>query len=402
MTNDRKPGPGEPEEPLSATAMFFRSLDEAAQAKQETPGRAPEKPGAGPLKPPSSSGPGEFTQIFGGGSPSQAPAAPRQSSGTPPASARPDEPGEFTRIFLKDTDPHPGRADEILPPRRSEGVGRSKGFSTPGVSDAVSGDSTFTHLFKDSGSFPAAQPAPISPQSPFGSDAMRSGETPPRFPGERSIPPSSDRSVSQILSNLSSDRPSSPGPRDADVFPYREEPRRVTSAPPVPPPAAEPGGVTQILNRLAPETVRPVVDTPPVRVEAAPKSGPGEYTRMISREELIPSAAPPAPAPAVAPSAPPVQAAPPLPKIQPPAVAVPRIPAVPAPAPAAAAPAALPAAPPIPIAAVPPLPKPALPAAPPAAAPKGKLEAMVPLLLLVNTFLLAVILVVLVFLIKSK
>jgi hypothetical protein len=36
------------------------------------------------------------------------------------------------------------------------------------------------------------------------------------------------------------------------------------------------------------------------------------------------------------------------------------------------------------------------------AAPKGKLEALVPILLVVNTFLLVVILVVMIFLIKSR
>jgi len=55
--------------------------------------------------------------------------------------------------------------------------------------------------------------------------------------------------------------------------------------------------------------------------------------------------------------------------------------------------------------AVPKVPTPHLPPvpAPPAlAAPKGKLEALVPTLLVVNTFLLVVILVVMIFLIKAR
>jgi hypothetical protein len=45
---------------------------------------------------------------------------------------------------------------------------------------------------------------------------------------------------------------------------------------------------------------------------------------------------------------------------------------------------------------------PHLPAPPVIAAPKGKLEALVPMLLVVNTFLLVVILIVMVFLIKAR
>jgi hypothetical protein len=43
-----------------------------------------------------------------------------------------------------------------------------------------------------------------------------------------------------------------------------------------------------------------------------------------------------------------------------------------------------------------------MPAPPAAVAPKGKLEALVPMLLVVNTFLLVAILVVMIFLIKAK
>jgi hypothetical protein len=43
-----------------------------------------------------------------------------------------------------------------------------------------------------------------------------------------------------------------------------------------------------------------------------------------------------------------------------------------------------------------------MPAPPAVAAPKGKLEALVPMLLVVNTFLLVAILVVMIFLIKAR
>jgi hypothetical protein len=146
------------------------------------------------------------------------------------------------------------------------------------------------------------------------------------------------------------------------------------------------------LNRLAPEPVKSVFDSAPVRVESAPATGPGEFTRMISREEVNAARAgepaPPSPAFAAAP----------LPKLQPPPMAAPRMPAAPALPPVQVAP---PPAPAIPVAAVPIPPKPPVPAAPPPA-PKGKLEAMVPILLLINTFLLMVLLVVVVFLIKTR
>jgi hypothetical protein len=45
---------------------------------------------------------------------------------------------------------------------------------------------------------------------------------------------------------------------------------------------------------------------------------------------------------------------------------------------------------------------PPMPAPPAVGAPKGKLEALVPMLLVVNTFLLVTILVVMIFLIKAK
>jgi hypothetical protein len=49
------------------------------------------------------------------------------------------------------------------------------------------------------------------------------------------------------------------------------------------------------------------------------------------------------------------------------------------------------------------LPKPApLPPVPALAPPKGKLEAMVPILLVINTFLLLLLLMVVIFLIKAK
>ena len=51
---------------------------------------------------------------------------------------------------------------------------------------------------------------------------------------------------------------------------------------------------------------------------------------------------------------------------------------------------------------MPAIPKPALPPMPALAPPKSKLEAMVPILLVINTFLLLILLVVVIFLIKAR
>jgi len=405
MTNDRKSGPPEPEdrEPLSATAMFMRSLDEAATQKPEggpevRPLGMPQSlaepgPQFGPLP---SSQPGEFTQIFGSANRPPAPSVPLAAAQPAPASRPEEQSGEFTRIFLKETGVPPSRADELLP-RKNESSSRAKGFSSPGVSDAASGDSTFANFFKPN---PAAATQPPSAK-PAGSPLLgaelnnphRPPDAPSRFSGV--VPPSSDRSVTDILSHLAADRSTSLGQRNAEVVPYREEPRRDSPLSPLSQaPAADPGGVTQILNRLAPEPVRSVIESAPVRIEPAPTAGPGEFTRMISREEVnaargIPPPAQPAPAPSAPAFAPP---APPLPKLQPPPAA--RIPVIPAPA-------ALPVAPAMPAAAAPAPPK--LPVPIPAPAPpKTRFEAMVPFLLLVNTFLLVVLLVVVVFLVKTR
>lgn len=125
---------------------------------------------------------------------------------------------------------------------------------------------------------------------------------------------------------------------------------------------------------------------PPAPVDA----GPGEFTRMISTLGVsgAPSAAAPPVQPASqqqAPAAPPVKV-----EVQVPVQ-------TPAP-PAIAASVAAPKAPPI-AASVPPAPKLAPPL--PAAAAKGKFDAIVPLLLIVNTFLLLAILLVLLFQVRG-
>ncbi|HKO12709.1 MAG TPA: hypothetical protein VJV22_12120 [Acidobacteriaceae bacterium] len=216
------------------------------------------------------------------------------------------------------------------------------------------------------------------------------------IPQVEHAPQSTDQSVTSLIASLGS--ASSPaGRQEQEVVPYRVEAQPRSFAPeakPAPPAQADAGGVTQFIRRLADEPRAPVPDTPAeATFAAAPevKSGPGEFTRMISKAEMDAAigAAAIAPAPQAAPHA----AAAPV--VQPIAVAAPHV-AVPVPPKIPSMPAAAP-----PVAVAPVLPKIPAPAVPAIPAPKGKLESMVPYLMIVNTFLLLVVLLVLVFLIKA-
>ena len=170
-----------------------------------------------------------------------------------------------------------------------------------------------------------------------------------------------------------------------------------TPEPPAAPSAPEAGSVTRLIQRLSEGTkAPPLVESspatpapPPVHVD----SGLGEFTRMIfhqqhQREHQAPAAAPACSSAAPAAAAP-AFAVPPIPK---PAVAMPPMPAAPPPAPAMAAPKFEPPK-------APAIPKPAPPAV---AAPAGKFQEMVPILLVVNTFLLLVLIVLVIFELKGK
>jgi hypothetical protein len=445
--NDFNSGPGSTEqgESLSATGMFLRAFDSNSEAPLQATEEQLAKPAAPPVPStpiasgPQSSGPGEFTQMFQAREPrqnsvpapiaSQTPQAPPQavppraeSQASPaPAQAATPGPGEFTRIFVKPVAPSaelPARPAVEVPPTAVNPT-RLKGFSTPGVSDSASAEGSFTQFFKAASAAPASAPAappaqtfapptpappPVSqardwPREPdFGAgskpfDLGRDrGLNPNANPTSFSTPAPASGSATGLLSALSSPEAGSAAPRQPDPVPYRPEPMPSYSAPP---PAehstVEPGSVTRLIQRLSqvpretpPEPILPPASAPPIGASAS--SGPGEFTRMISAGAVraaVESSAQPAP---VAP-----------------ALAAPTPIAIPAPAaPAMAAPAMkAPAPPPAPKFEPPKVEAPKL--APPAvAAPKSKLEAMVPILLIMNTFLLIVLLVVVVFAMKSK
>ena len=438
--NDFNSDPLDQADPLSATGMFLSSFGSTPAPSQEPPESGAAKPdpfaasGPGttrtdwPAPPPShssptpsASGPGEFTQMFRAMETRPSPSAVSQPPVTTPAvqPAPSQSAGEFTRNFVSGStpstehrSPEQGARTVVEPPPippPAPNPPRMKGFSTPGVSDSASAEGSFTQFFKAT---PApASTASLTPPAPLPVQSYRPPAPPPpmtekpwqREPEFGSITkpadaPPSTPSATGLLSALSTPGGASYSSRQPEVTPYRPEPLPSYTPPPPQPSAMEAGSVTKLIQRLSqvPRETPPAPITPVTAAPAPPVSSslgePGEFTRMISGDTVkaalgtaAPIAAtPPAPAPAA-----------------PPPIAMPHlaVPAVPH------APAIAPPAMPAPKAAAPPkieLPKIAPPAAPAFAAPKSKLEAMVPILLVINTFLLVVLLVVVVFALKAK
>ncbi len=417
--------------------MFLRAFGENSKAETAPSdplfGSPPAKqPQASTERPTLPSGPGEFTQIFQNldakaapapaGLPSRhetatfrasspapvepAPPAAPQASSSPSSSA-----GEFTKIFVGGASqpstpasrtseefakpaPQPRVSEEFGKPAAAPPSSAARGFSSPGVSGSASGEGSFTQIFSTAPakpSHPAAEPpAAPSPRNPeWNNDPFfRTSQNPP--------PPENSPSVTSLLSSLGTPGGPAPG-RPTEPVPYRPEPSP-RSAPMFSQeaPEAGSGGVTRLIQRLAQSPVEPQAPPPAAPVAPPVSSEPSEFTRIISRMSAPPAHEPP---PVPTPAAPPRTPAP--------AFAMPPAPAMPAVAPPAmphAAPAAAPrfTPPAVPAVQMPPAPKPPAIAAPAIAPPKSKLEAMVPILLVINTFLLLILLIVVIFLIKSK
>lgn len=420
MTNNPKPESGSHEEvdPLSATAMFLRTLDKQQEAGHDEPsagsGIAPDGRQSVPRDfPPASSTPesdkGEFTAIFGRSSPrpsSQATSVPVAATPVPrpvteadPAPPAKEGPGEFTRIFVKGSAMSPKplvRNMETSAEPAPATPPSARGFSAPGVSDAASNDASFTNFFKLNAKGANSVPQPREPLP----TPERPPETPLRDRSSRSeasiagsnqgqiSPAPESQSITSIIESLSS-----PANR-AEPAPYQTiEPTPASYQPPLKSnaqPDFDSGGVTQFIHKLTDAPPAPAPAPAPVR---EPNPGPGEYTRIISaRNQPVPTATPDSPA-----------AQPAAPASGGPAFVRPAVPAMPAVAPIPQRPQMSPPAAPaaIPVA----MPAPKLPPAPVPAAlapPKGKMEALTPVLLIINTFLLVTILVVLLFLIKGR
>ncbi len=374
---------------------------------------------------PSTQGPGEFTRIFVAGAVIEHgnKTLVETPQFTPPAASTPSP--ASTPAPAAPASPVPASS---APPAVERGFLR-RGFR---IRRRLRG--SFTQFFKAQPPSPSAHVAPpvqhVSAPPPPRPVAEKPWQpefsAPPKAAEPAAGPSVEPSSATGMLSSFAapaqpaSSAPSSSGftaspyqaaPRAPEPAPYRSEPMppmpSYTPAPAPPEPSGmEAGSVTKLIQRLSqvpreapPEPTHATAAFPP----APPvSSGPGEFTRMISGDTVkaalagSPAAPPP---PAAAPAPPPAFAMPAMPAAPKPAVPVmapPPMPAMPA-APKAAAPAPAP----MPMPAMPTAPKVAPPPASALAAPKGKLEAMVPILLVFNTFLLVVLLVVVIFAMKK-
>jgi hypothetical protein len=400
MTEDgKKPGiegAGDPD-PLSATGMFLNAFqtqpDQPAKQEQESAGdwfAAEDKSGAklggaklggpwgqplnAPSGPSSASGPslgegkpvpGEFTQMFQKLEFAPAPPVTSAPEARPAPEVSRQEPGEFTRMFVRATAsmpqrPMPAVSDPaaFAPPATP----RLKGFSTPGVSDSASPEGSFTQLFQ------SAAPAPVAPVRPF---TPLSNGTEAAWSSNLDTPPSKDAmesaGVTQLFRALSPEN-ETPANRFGEQSPQ-----------PAVPASSTPGSITMLIQRLT-EEQSSSSPLPPSGLEPARVSEPGEFTRIMSGGSASGAAAQGGPAAKV------------------PAPAVFSIPAAALPAPAVSAPA-LPAVA-VPKPQAPPIPAPQVVAS--ADPPQSKLQQMMPMLLVLNAFLLVVLIVLVVFLLKAR
>jgi hypothetical protein len=147
-----------------------------------------------------------------------------------------------------------------------------------------------------------------------------------------------------------------------------------------------------LIQRLNEDLQQASVPSPPMPPAAAPAglSGPGEFTRIIAGGMTNPAAAAGAGV-AAGNFAIPVPPTPAVPAVPVPAFAAPQVPVAPTPAFAP---------PPVPALAVPPAQPPKVaPSAPPQ---QSKLQQMLPMLLVLNAFLVVVLILLLVFALKSR
>ncbi|HEY9126684.1 MAG TPA: hypothetical protein VIM62_06135, partial [Acidobacteriaceae bacterium] len=152
-------GSSEHEEPLSATAMFLRSLEEPSVKQPEPKPEASWPVTSAPAaRPQAEAGPGEFTRMFQAAPRQETAAAPPMASSFPEQGPAPSQgagpglgqglgqaPGEFTRIFYAESVSREAKTviepPPYVAPAAPLAAGSSrKGFSTPGVSDSASGE----------------------------------------------------------------------------------------------------------------------------------------------------------------------------------------------------------------------------------------------------------------------
>jgi hypothetical protein len=232
---------------------------------------------------------------------------------------------------------------------------RMKGFSSPGASDSASAEGSFTQLFRPAP--PVAARSPLQAQPSSSPPEVEKREWPPAYDSGAKQPSPAKESpgVTELFRALSA----TDGPQATQNV---ERPLSFSNtrpvAPPAPPPTTPGDSFTVLIQRLTENTSPPpqVLETRQIAPAAAAPSGVGEYTRIISRDEIRSSSV--APIQQVAAEA----------KIQAPVVE---------PLKAAPTPAAVPPA-------------------------KNKLQELVPILLVLNAFLLVVLIVLVIFALVRK
>jgi hypothetical protein len=355
---DGKPGakPTGQNDPLSATGIFLDAFHWQSDPSQ---GQAPES-----LAPPAAAKPatteaspvaqGEFTQLFGTLNPAASPPQSQSAAPAPRTSAAPQETpkqtsGDVTRIFMQQAAPltePPVRAIPSPTPPAPANPPRMKGYSSPGASDSASAEGSFTQLFRTV----TPSPAPLPRIQPLAAQAS----SPPPAVEKTEWPNTTAKSLgaTDLFRALS-------GPEGSQADRNAPRPESFSNSMPGPP---TPGSVTMWIQKLSENAERSsteqAFEPPPPTATPAPGtlSGQGEFTRIISSVPAPPASAVPK-----------VQA----PAIEPPQVAAPKL-----------APPAF--------------------AAPAVPAPRTKLQEMLPILLVLNAFLLVVLILVVIFALMRK
>ena len=350
--------------------------------------------------PASPSSPGSFTKMFNAASvaPTGPAAGEVHTAPAQPQSAQPSSgPGEFTKIFR-------GIKAENLPPVAAAPV-------SPPKQPPQAGPGAFTRMFSNQGASTSPQEDLLNSLKPIASP-----ESSLKFPGgaARSAEPAlpAQGGFTQLLRALNQESPQKAA--EPPVF-------QASPTPPAPAPSA--GGFTQLLKALSAEPASESVAAPPMppaaipysppplspappiasrpgvppvlpQSQAAPQAppGPGEFTRIISgsalRDLQSNGGVPGSPTPA-APSAQSGWAPPPMPQ----ASAMPHAPAIPPPPAQHLAP---------PVFAFPQAPAPTPPPVAAPAPPQSAFQKYLPLILVVNVFLMLVIVLILVFALHHK
>ena len=258
-----------------------------------------------------------------------------------------------------------------------------RGFSTPGVSDSASPEGSFTQLFTSpasSAASPSVQPftpLPMTPPQAAEPQWLQNSDPAPIGNGMEA------GGLTHLFRSLSEEGASPPNGIG--------EPAQVRS------PISHPESVTMLIQRLNQDLQQAVAHPPPMPASPAPagSSEPGEFTRILAGSMANPAsaAAPGVAAPGVAMGnfAAPVPPTLVFPAAPAPAFAPPQVPAAPVP---------VFAPPQVPAFAVPPAQPPKVaPSAPPQ---QSKLQQLLPMLLVLNAFLLVVLIVLVVFVLRSR